>query len=251
MKRLLTIAIACVLLGARRLRRGVGVRHARLRRRADQTTDGTTTTETTVPTATTTSVTHDAAPTSRLPSRPTTTTSSSDWLLIAIEGLIVDRLHRARRPLGRDRPRPLGRRRHADPRLRLRARPGRAAVRRDADHRRGDLRSRRDAGGGRHRLHGRRSRARRCARDRSAINFVAPYVSYLLCILTGTSNTFYSIIPVINEVSYANKIRPERPLGRLDRRLGARASRRARSRRRWRRSCRSSRSTTTTSSTSC
>jgi anaerobic C4-dicarboxylate transporter-like protein len=46
----------------------------------------------------------------------------------------------------------------------------------------------------------------------SAINFVAPYVSYLLTILTGTSNTFYSIIPVINEVSYANKIRPERPL---------------------------------------
>jgi anaerobic C4-dicarboxylate transporter DcuB len=45
-----------------------------------------------------------------------------------------------------------------------------------------------------------------------AINYVAPYVSYLLCILTGTSNTFYSIIPVINEVSFANKIRPERPL---------------------------------------
>ena len=45
-----------------------------------------------------------------------------------------------------------------------------------------------------------------------AINYVAPYVSYLLCILTGTSNTFYSIIPVINEVAYANKIRPERPL---------------------------------------
>jgi anaerobic C4-dicarboxylate transporter DcuB len=49
------------------------------------------------------------------------------------------------------------------------------------------------------------------ARPRS-INFVAPYVSYLLCILTGTSNTFFSIIPVINEVAYANKIRPERPL---------------------------------------
>ena len=45
-----------------------------------------------------------------------------------------------------------------------------------------------------------------------ALNFVAPYVSYVLTILTGTSNTFYSIIPVINEVSYANKIRPERPL---------------------------------------
>ena len=49
------------------------------------------------------------------------------------------------------------------------------------------------------------------ARPKS-INFVAPYVSYLLCILTGTSNTFYSIIPVINEVTFANKIRPERPL---------------------------------------
>jgi anaerobic C4-dicarboxylate transporter DcuA/anaerobic C4-dicarboxylate transporter DcuB len=45
-----------------------------------------------------------------------------------------------------------------------------------------------------------------------ALNFVAPYVSYVLTILTGTSNTFYSIIPVINEVAYANKIRPERAL---------------------------------------
>ena len=45
-----------------------------------------------------------------------------------------------------------------------------------------------------------------------ALNFVAPYVSYLLTILTGTSNTFFSIIPVINEVAYANKIRPERVL---------------------------------------
>src|SRR4249919_1953302 len=45
-----------------------------------------------------------------------------------------------------------------------------------------------------------------------SINFVAPYVSYVLCIFTGTSNTFFSIIPVINEVSFANKIRPERPL---------------------------------------
>jgi anaerobic C4-dicarboxylate transporter-like protein len=45
-----------------------------------------------------------------------------------------------------------------------------------------------------------------------AINYVAPYVSYLLCILTGTSNTFFSIIPVINEVTFANKIRPERTL---------------------------------------
>jgi anaerobic C4-dicarboxylate transporter DcuA/anaerobic C4-dicarboxylate transporter DcuB len=34
----------------------------------------------------------------------------------------------------------------------------------------------------------------------------------VLTILTGTSNTFFSIIPVINEVAYANKIRPERAL---------------------------------------
>lgn len=45
-----------------------------------------------------------------------------------------------------------------------------------------------------------------------ALNFIAPYVSYVLTILTGTSNTFFSIIPVINEVAYANKIRPERAL---------------------------------------
>ena len=44
------------------------------------------------------------------------------------------------------------------------------------------------------------------------LNFVAPYVSYVLTILTGTGNTFFSIIPVINEVAYANKIRPERAL---------------------------------------
>jgi anaerobic C4-dicarboxylate transporter DcuB len=45
-----------------------------------------------------------------------------------------------------------------------------------------------------------------------ALNFVAPYVSYVLTILTGTSNTFFSIIPVINEVAYSSKIRPERVL---------------------------------------
>jgi anaerobic C4-dicarboxylate transporter DcuA/anaerobic C4-dicarboxylate transporter DcuB len=45
-----------------------------------------------------------------------------------------------------------------------------------------------------------------------ALNFIAPYISYVLTILTGTSNTFFSIIPVINEVAYSNKIRPERAL---------------------------------------
>src|SRR5690349_25008813 len=46
----------------------------------------------------------------------------------------------------------------------------------------------------------------------NAIYYAAPFVSNVLTILTGTGNTFYSIIPVINEVSFANKIRPERPL---------------------------------------
>ncbi len=45
-----------------------------------------------------------------------------------------------------------------------------------------------------------------------ALNFVAPYISWLLTILTGTGNTFFSLIPVINELAYANKIRPERAL---------------------------------------
>jgi anaerobic C4-dicarboxylate transporter DcuA/anaerobic C4-dicarboxylate transporter DcuB len=44
------------------------------------------------------------------------------------------------------------------------------------------------------------------------VNFVAPYISWLLTVLTGTGNTFFSLIPVINEVAYANKIRPERAL---------------------------------------
>jgi len=45
-----------------------------------------------------------------------------------------------------------------------------------------------------------------------ALNFVAPYVSFLLTVLTGTGNTFFSLIPVINELAYANKMRPERAL---------------------------------------
>ena len=79
-----------------------------------------------------------------------------------------------------------------------------------------------------------------------ALNFVAPYVSYLLTILTGTSNTFFSIIPVINEVAYANKIRPERALAGSTVANGGSASPRARSLPRWRRCFRSSGSTTTT-----
>ena len=84
-----------------------------------------------------------------------------------------------------------------------------------------------------------------------ALNFVAPYVSFVLTILTGTGNTFFSLIPVINELAYANKIRPERRARQLDRRHRRSGSRRARSPPRRRRCCRSSRSTASTSSTSC
>ena len=72
------------------------------------------------------------------------------------------RLHRPRRALGRHRPRPLGRRRHARSGLRLRARPRRAADQRDPDHHRGHLGGGRDAGGRRRRLHG-ADRERRAA----------------------------------------------------------------------------------------
>ena len=155
MKRFLTIAIACVLLAPRRLRRGLGVRHARLRRRARSRRPRARRRRR-----------RRCRPRPRRPTRrrPRRRRSGSragrdhdEQQRLAPDrdrGAGRRRLHRARRALGRDRPRPVGRRRHAGPRLRLRARPGRAAVRRDADHRRGDLRGRGDAGRGRHRLHG-------------------------------------------------------------------------------------------------
>ena len=178
----------------------------------NQTTEGTTTTETTVPTATTTSVTTTSAPTSPTPEPAETTTSSSDWLLIAIEGLIVvGFIALGVRSggiglglwggvgtlilvfgFGLDPGEP-----PFDAMLIIVAVISAAAAM--------------QAAGGIDYMVQIASKALR-ARP-SAINFVAPYVSYLLCILTGTSNTFFSIIPVINEVSFANKIRPERTLG--------------------------------------
>ncbi|MCI5071852.1 anaerobic C4-dicarboxylate transporter family protein [bacterium] len=44
------------------------------------------------------------------------------------------------------------------------------------------------------------------------ITFLAPYVSWLFTIGAGTGNVYYSLLPVIEEISYRNGIRPERPL---------------------------------------
>ena len=44
------------------------------------------------------------------------------------------------------------------------------------------------------------------------ITIVAPLVSYAFTVGAGTSNIFFSLIPVIEETAYQNGIRPERPL---------------------------------------
>ena len=50
-----------------------------------------------------------------------------------------------------------------------------------------------------------------------ALNFVAPYVSWLLTVLTGTGNTFFSLIPVINA-----RLRQQDQAGARARRVGRR-----------------------------
>jgi anaerobic C4-dicarboxylate transporter-like protein len=44
------------------------------------------------------------------------------------------------------------------------------------------------------------------------ITFVAPIVTYLLVLASGTSHVIYAVLPVIAEVSRNGKVRPERPL---------------------------------------
>ena len=44
------------------------------------------------------------------------------------------------------------------------------------------------------------------------ITYVAPLTTFAFCAGAGTGNIYYSLMPVIYEVSYANKVRPERPL---------------------------------------
>lgn len=44
------------------------------------------------------------------------------------------------------------------------------------------------------------------------INYLGPFVSYVLTVLCGTGHTVYSILPVITDVSKERMIRPSRPL---------------------------------------
>jgi len=44
------------------------------------------------------------------------------------------------------------------------------------------------------------------------ITYVAPLTTFAFCAGAGTGNIYYSLMPVIYEVSYANGVRPERPL---------------------------------------
>jgi anaerobic C4-dicarboxylate transporter DcuA/anaerobic C4-dicarboxylate transporter DcuB len=44
------------------------------------------------------------------------------------------------------------------------------------------------------------------------ITFVAPLVTFFFTVGAGTGNIYFSLLPVIYQVSYANGVRPERPL---------------------------------------
>jgi anaerobic C4-dicarboxylate transporter DcuA/anaerobic C4-dicarboxylate transporter DcuB len=46
----------------------------------------------------------------------------------------------------------------------------------------------------------------------SQVTIIAPLVSFAFTMGAGTSNIFFSLIPVIEDVAYQNNIRPERPL---------------------------------------
>jgi len=44
------------------------------------------------------------------------------------------------------------------------------------------------------------------------VTIIAPFMSFLFCLGAGTGNIVYPLLPVIYDVSYRAKIRPERPL---------------------------------------
>lgn len=49
-------------------------------------------------------------------------------------------------------------------------------------------------------------------RNPKLITLVAPYTTWIFTTGAGTGNVYYSMLPVIEEVSYENGVRPERPL---------------------------------------
>ena len=49
-------------------------------------------------------------------------------------------------------------------------------------------------------------------RHPSRITFFAPFVTWLFCFLAGTAHTCYALLPIISEIAYKEKVRPERPL---------------------------------------
>lgn len=54
--------------------------------------------------------------------------------------------------------------------------------------------------------------ARLIQRNPGRITIIAPLVAFLFTIAAGTGNIYFALIPIIYEVAYENKIRPERPL---------------------------------------
>lgn len=49
-------------------------------------------------------------------------------------------------------------------------------------------------------------------RHPNRITFYAPFVTWLFCFLAGTAHTCYALLPIISEIAYKEKVRPERPL---------------------------------------
>ena len=46
----------------------------------------------------------------------------------------------------------------------------------------------------------------------SRINFLAPLVTWLFTLMTGTAHTCYALLPIISEIARKEKVRPERPM---------------------------------------
>ena len=47
------------------------------------------------------------------------------------------------------------------------------------------------------------------------VTFLAPLMSFLFCVGAGTGNIVYPLLPVVYDVSYKAKVRPERPLSMM------------------------------------